>query len=182
MKRDLIRRVVNLPVQKQQTQSQAASQKEEESLLSFVPKGIARSIAEYIAALLPGSILLFAFFVAAEVAVLFLPGGDLLAASFLPVICIMPLLSGVVSTLVLEKLRNKQLTIQRGAMVGAAAGFIGAAVSVVMLAAAALLFQKYAFGSAFGGILFYVILLVVLALETILGAVGGAAVVKFIKE
>jgi hypothetical protein len=168
-------------VQKQQPP--ASSQKEsEESLLSFVPKGMPRSIAEYLCALIPGSILLFAFFVAAEVAVIFLPGGDLLSASFLPVICIMPILSGVVSTLVLEKLRKKPLIIQRGAMVGAAAGFAGALVSVTLLAVAALAFHKYAFGSFVSGLLFYLVLLVLLPVEAVLGALGGAAVVKFIKD
>ena len=170
-----------MPAQKPQPQ-QSPQKEEDESLLSFIPKGMPRSIAEYLAALLPGSILLFSFFLAAEVAVVFLPGGDLLAAAFLPVICIMPLLCGVVSALVLEKLRKKPLTIQRGAMVGAAAGLIGALVSVILLAVVALVFKKYAFGTALVGILFYLVLLVVLAIETILGALGGAALVKFIKD
>ena len=171
-----------MPAQKQQPQ--ATSQKEDEaSMLSSVPKGMPRSIAEYLVALLPGSILLFAFFFAAEVAVLFLPGGDLLSAAFLPVICIMPILSGVVSTLLLEKLRSKPLTMQRGAMVGAAAGLVGALVSVAMLAIGNMLASQHPpFGSMLTGIVFYIALLAILPIETVLGALGGAAVVKFIKD
>ncbi|HIH19052.1 TPA: hypothetical protein HA225_03670 [Candidatus Micrarchaeota archaeon] len=175
--------MVNLPARTTQVQP-SSPKEEEESMLSFVPKGMPRSIAEYLAALLPGSILLFAFFVAAEVAVIFLGegNGNLLALSFLPVICIMPILSGVVSTLVLEKVRNKQLSVKRGAMVGAAAGFVGAFVSVILLSAVALFADKYAFGSALTGVFFYVALLPIIAVETVLGALGGAAVVKVIKE
>jgi hypothetical protein len=178
---------VNLPAQKPQPPHTAQAkpeqqQEDEESFFSFVPAGIFRSIVEYIAALLPGAILLFAFFVAAEALVLFLPGGDLISASFLPVICIMPVLAGVVSTLALEKIRSKALSMQRGAMVGAAAGLIGGVISVLMMAVIAIFFKKLPFGEGISGILFYVILLVVVFLEAVLAALGGALVVQFIKE
>jgi len=166
----------------QQHSGQAKEEKNGESFFSFVPAGILRSIAEYVAAALPGSILLFAFFLAAEALVLFLPGGDLVSASFIPVICIMPLLAGVISTLALEKIRSKPLSVGRGALVGAAAGFAGGAVSAIMLAAIALVFSKYAFGSGISGILFYLMLLAVIFIQVLLGALGGALVVHFIKE
>jgi hypothetical protein len=176
---------MGVAVQKTQPQN-ASGEKEVESMLSFIPAGLGRSVAEYLVALIPGSVLLFVFYLAAESGVLFLGSGksDLLAASFIPVICILPVLCGVVATLVLEKLRKKPLTLQRGATVGAAAGLAGALVSVLMLAVIALLFSdKYPLGETVGkGILFYVVLLVVLVIETVLGALGGALVVKFIKE
>lgn len=180
------RLVVNLTIQKPQPQS-APSKEEGDSVLSFVPKGPARSAAEYFAALLPGTVLLFAFYLAAEVAVVLIGGNNesmasMISTSFIPVICIMPIISGVVSTLVLEKLRKKPLTMKRGAMVGAASGIVGALASVFMLAVVALFAHMYAFGSALTGILFYVVLLVLIPIEGILGALGGAAVVKFIKE
>lgn len=154
---------------------------EPESTLSFIPAGLMRSIAEYLAATIPGAILLFAFFLAAEGAMIFI-GGDLLTIAFLPVICIMPILSGVVSTLILEKLRKKPLTLQRGAMVGAAAGFAGALVSVLMLVLVDVFVHKPPFGSLVTGWLTYVVLLMVLVMDTVLGALGGALVVKFIKD
>lgn len=158
-----------------------AKPEESESVISFVPAGMARSFAEYIIALIPGAVLLFAFFLAAEAAMIFI-GGDLLSIAFLPVICIMPILAGVVSTLVLEKLRKKPLTLQRGAMVGAAAGFGGALISALMMVLVQVFAHKAPFGTLVAGLLVYVVLALVLVIDTILGALGGALVVKFIKD
>jgi len=150
-------------------------------MLSFVPVGMPRSIAEYIAAVIPGAILLFVFFIAAESAMVLIKE-DILAVVFIPVVCIMPILSGAVSTLVLEKLRKKPLTLQRGAMVGAAAGLAGALISVLALAILGMLLKQSPFGGFIKDLLVYVALLAILAIDTVLGALGGAAVVKFIKQ
>lgn len=150
-------------------------------MLSFVPTGMPRSIAEYAVATIPGTVLLFAFFLAAEAAVAVMKN-DLLAVSFLPVICIMPILGGVVSTLVLEKLRSKPLTLKRGAMVGAAAGFLGAAVSSFMLIVGEVVAKVHPFTGALTGVLLVAVLAVVVVVDAVLGALGGALVVKFIKD
>ena len=160
-------------------QKQSAS--DEDSALSFVPAGMPRSIAEYIAALIPGALLLFIFFVGAEAVMMLLPGQDILSVIFLPVVCIMPILAGAVSTLALEKLRSKPLTLKRGAVVGLAAGLVGALFSAVALTVIQLLTQKPPFGSFLSGLLVYVVLLVIIVIDAILGALGGALVVKFIK-
>lgn len=156
-------------------------QEEQESMLSFIPAGIGRSIAEYLAALIPGAVLLFAFFLAAEGAVIVFPEQGFMTLAFLPVACIVPLLSGVVSTLVLEKLRKKPLTVQRGAMAGAAAAFSGALFSAILLVVVKFV-GKAPFGSFVTGWLTYVVLLIIIVIGTVLGALGGALVVKFIKE
>ncbi|MCX6772926.1 MAG: hypothetical protein NTV88_04110 [Candidatus Micrarchaeota archaeon] len=158
---------------------------DQESKLSFIPVGMPRSIAEYFAAMIPGAILLFAFFLAAEAAMMFLGGsnGGILSIAFLPVICIMPILSGVVSTLILEKLRKKPLTIQRGATIGAFAALCGATLSALMLGLIQLFTHKAVFGiSAISGLILVVVLLIVIVIDAILGALGGALVVKFIKD
>jgi hypothetical protein len=149
-------------------------------MLSFVPAGIGRSIVEYIVASFPGALLLFMFFAVAEGALLAVKD-DVLVVIFLPVVCIMPLLSGAVSTLVLEKLRKKPLTMQRGAIVGAAAGMWGALVSSLALAIIQLALKQSPFGGMISGIIVYVALLAIIAIDAVLGALGGALVVKFIK-
>lgn len=153
---------------------------EDDSMLSFVPAGMPRSIVEYIVALIPGALLLFIFFVGAEAAML-LVDQDILAVIFLPVVCVMPILAGAVSTLALEKLRSKPLTLQRGAVVGLAAGFVGSLVSAIALAVIQLLTQKAPFGSFLSGLLVYAVLLVIIVMDAVLGALGGALVVKFVK-
>lgn len=149
-------------------------------MLSFVPEGMMRSIAEYVAALVPGAVLLFAFFIAAQLMVIML--GDILAVSYFLAACIMPILAGVVSTLVLEKLRKKPLTLQRGAMVGAAASIAGAGLSAVALLAISFVAKKPVFGSFLTGFLPYIALAIIVAVDAVLGALGGALVVKFLKE
>ena len=163
-----------MPAQKQ------ASPSDEESILSFVPAGIGRSIVEYIVASIPGAFLLLIFFLAAEGA-LILVKDDVLAVIFLPVVCIMPLLCGAVSTLVLEKLRKKALTLQRGAIAGMVAGFFGSLFSAIILGAASFLTKQPPFGSALSGLLVYAALLAIVAIDTVLSALGGALVVKFVK-
>lgn len=165
---------------------------EQESMLTFVPAGTGRSVAEYIAAMIPGAVLLFAFFLAAEAAMVALgcanpnncpTGGSILPVAFVPVICIMPILAGVVSTLILEKLRKKPLTMQRGATVGAAAGLAGALVSAVLIMIVHLFTSyKQPLGIALPGLFLAVAMLVVVVIDAVLGALGGALVVKFIKD
>jgi hypothetical protein len=140
-----------------------------------------RSIAEYIVAMLPGAILLFAFFVASESTVLFL-GGDSMVVTFLPVVCLMPLLSGAVSTLVLEKIRMKILTLKRGALVGALSGLSGSLVSVLLLLVVFLVGKK-PFGSTIMELPFVLLSFVgIIGICTVLSMLGGVLAAKFIKE
>jgi len=147
-------------------------------MFSFIPAGMARSIVEYLISAIPGAILLFAFFLAAEIATIFLNA----ELSFIPVICAVPILAGVISTLVLEKVRNKPLNFKRGALVGAAAGLFGVLASALMIVLLILLKPQIPpFGSLLNGWIVYVALLLTIFMDTVLGALGGAVVVKFIK-
>lgn len=155
---------------------------QDQSMLSFIPAGMARSIAEYLVAAAAGAIPLFAFFALAQVTRAVFQTIDLIGLAFVPVICIMPIIAGAVGALVLEKLRSKPLTMQRGAMVGAAAGLAGSFVSIVMLAAASVLLGTSPFGFGIVGLVLYALLVAVVGIDLVLGALGGALVVKFVKE
>ncbi len=154
---------------------------DQSSVLSFLPKGIIRSLGEYLVAIIPGSFLLLAFFIAAEGAVFFIEE-DLVVVSFIPVICLLPILAGAVSTLVLEKLRKKPLSFQRGALVGALSCLAGSFISALLLVLIFLFADTLPLGSYVEGILVYVALLAIIAVDTILGALGGVLVVKFVKD
>ncbi|VVB98964.1 Uncharacterised protein [uncultured archaeon] len=153
---------------------------EDSSMLSFIPKGMPRSIAEYLVASIPGALLLFAFFVASEAVVAFVDPN--LAITFIPVICVVPILAGAVSTLILEKVRSKPLTFKRGALIGALAGLDGALISAILLAILSLALHKEPFGTMLTGALVYLVLLVVVVLDAVLGALGGVIVVKFTRD
>jgi hypothetical protein len=150
-------------------------------MLSFLPAGLPRSAAEHLVSALAGSILLFAFFILAEIAMVAVKE-DLLAMVFVPVICIMPILSGAASALVLEKLRRRPLSMKNGVLVGAAAGFFGALLAGFALTAVSLLLKQSPFGGFVKDWLVYVLLLVTLFIDTLFGALGGVLVVKFIKQ
>lgn len=160
---------------------QAPAEEADHSMLSFIPAGLPRSAVEYLVAAIAGAVLLFAFFLLAEMAGIMFKS-DIIAVVFLPVICIMPIISGAISTLLLEKLRSKPLTFQRGAMVGAASGLFGASVSAVMLFAVDMLMSIHPFGSWATGLMLLAILVPIAIVDGLLGALGGALVVKFVKE
>lgn len=141
-----------------------------------------RSIAEYLASIIPGAALLFVFFLAAEGSTLFFGENSLMAATFLPVVCIMPILSGVVSALALERLRAKPLTLQRGALIGFAAGFTGALLSALMLGLVKVALQTPPFGAFLqSGWLSLAAIIAIVLLDSVLAALGGAVASKVIK-
>ncbi len=154
----------------------------QESMLSFVPEGIPRSVAEYVVSAIPGALLLIVFFLATQGIMLMGLSGMVLTVIFVPVVCVVPALAGAISTLVLERLRQKPLTFQRGAMVGAAASILGSLLSSLLLGGIYLATHKPTFGIALPGVITLFALLAIVVVDGVLGALGGALVVKFIKE
>ncbi|MEM4633836.1 MAG: hypothetical protein QW275_01645 [Candidatus Anstonellaceae archaeon] len=150
-------------------------------MLHFIQEGMPRIIAEYTLSIIPGAILLFAFFIAAEATVAVFRR-DVMAVTFLPVICILPLLSGVVSALVLEKVRNREVSMRAGAIAGGLSAFAGSLASSFVLLALDLAIRLHPFGSGITGILLFFVLAVVVAMDTVLGALGGALTAKFLKD
>ncbi|MFA6328351.1 MAG: hypothetical protein WCY41_02820 [Candidatus Micrarchaeia archaeon] len=103
----------------------------------------------------------------------------LMSITFVPVICLLPLLAGALAAIVFEKLRKAPMGIKRGALVGALAGFFGAFTSSIVLLILALL-NKNPLGDAVSSTLMVaVVLFVTIGLDTLLAALGGALVVKF---
>ena len=92
--------MIHLPPQK--SSAQAASQPAVapgDSMLAFVPEGTPRSVAEYIAALIPGAVA-FRIFLRPSLLSFMGQSNSLVSIVFLPVIRIMPILAGVVPPLV----------------------------------------------------------------------------------
>jgi len=151
-------------------------------VLSFLPAGRIRSVAEHLAAAIVGALLLFLFFMASEAAVLFMADTPLMPITFVPVICLLPVLAGALAVIVFERLRKAPLGIKRGALVGALAGFFGSFVSSVPLIVLAIL-NKNPLGAMLSSTLMVALVLVVtIGLDTLLSALGGALVVKFTSD
>jgi len=163
----------------QKPEKQAAEKQGEDSMLKFIPAGMPRIAAEYAISIIVGAVLFFAFFFAAEALMLLNIGGDIMAITFLPVICLLPMLCGAISVLALEKLCNKPVAFKSGAAVAASAGLLGALVSAVF--SFSLTFMKMKpFGSVIAGTLMVAVALIVMVgLVAVLSALGGAIAVKF---
>ena len=148
-------------------------------MLSFLPAGRIRSVVEHLVAAVVGAFLLFLFFMASEAAVLFMADTPLMPITFVPVICLLPILAGALAVIVFEKLRKAPLGIKRGALVGALAGFFGSFVSSVPIIILAIM-NKNPMGEMLSSTLMVVaVLFVTIGLDTLLAAIGGALVVKF---
>jgi len=148
-------------------------------MLSFLPAGKIRSAAEHLVAAMVGALLLFLFFMASEAAVLFMADTPLMPITFVPVICLLPILAGALAVIVFEKLRKASMGIKRGALVGALAGFFGSFISSVPILALAIM-NKNPMGEMLSSTLMVVVVLVItIGLDTMLAAIGGALVVKF---
>lgn len=148
-------------------------------MLSFLPAGRVRGFAEYLVAAMLGALLLFLFFMASEAAVLFMKDTPLMPITFIPVICLLPVLAGALSVIVFEKLRKSQPGMKRGAAVGALAGFFGSFLSSLILLLLSVLGQQ-PLGSAFAPTIYvFLVLAASIGLDTMLAALGGALAVKF---
>ena len=151
-------------------------------MLSFLPAGRIRGAAEYIVAAKVGALLLFLFFMASEVAVIFMADTPLMSVTFVPVICLLPVLAGALAAIVFEKLRKAPTGIKRGAAVGALAGFCGSSFSSFILVVLSVMNMK-PFGDALSSTLAVVaVLLITICIDTVLAALGGALVVKFTSD
>ena len=151
----------------------------EKPILSFLPAGKIRGAAEHLVSAFAGALLLFLFFMASGSVVLFMADTPLMPLTFVPVICLMPILAGALAVIVLEKLRKAPMNIKRGALVGALAGFSGSAASMVILGVLSLLGKQPLGSSLSSPVMAIAVLLISVAIDTIIAALGGALVVKF---
>jgi len=136
-------------------------------------------VAEHLVAAIIGALLLFIFFMASEATVLFMKDTPLMSITFVPVICLLPLLAGALAVIVFEKLRKVQPGIKRGAAVGALAGFFGSLVSSIILLLLSVLGQQPLGASLASTLYVFIVLAISIVLDTLLAAFGGALVVKF---
>ncbi|MCX6771266.1 MAG: hypothetical protein NTX79_04380 [Candidatus Micrarchaeota archaeon] len=136
-------------------------------------------MAEHLVAALAGALLLFLFFMASEAAVLFMKDTPLMSMTFVPVICLLPLLAGALAAIVFEKLRKASMGIKRGAAIGALAGFCGSLLSSIILLLLSVLGQQPLGASLASTLYVFIVLAISIVLDTVLAALGGALVVKF---
>ena len=138
-----------------------------------------RSAAEHLAASIVGALLLLIFFMAAEAAVQLMKDTPLMSITFVPVICLLPVLAGALAVIVFEKLRKAPMGMKRGALVGALAGFFGSLASALPIIILAVLNMNPLGDMLPSTLMVALVLLATIGIDTLLAAIGGALVVKF---
>lgn len=175
-----------MPQAKPQVQAKAQAKTKDVRLpvFSFVPYGIMRDAVELLASALPGAIILFLFMVGVGIPTI-LTNSNWFAAPYIPVTCLLPLVVGMVSPLVLEWARATSLvSLRRGIACSLLSGLIGSILSVIVLFATSAISGLFnMFGPSASGLLPQLVLSVaIIALSTALSTVGGAVLVLFIQR
>lgn len=148
-------------------------------LLSFLPAGPARGFGEIIVSAIPGGALQFIFIVSAAALNIWgaqSMGNELYAAVYLPVVCLLPLVVGAISALVLERVQGTStLNVKGGMLAAALAGLVGALVGAIVIMATGLLKVGKPLGASFNDVTYLVALpLVMAAVAMVMAAIGAA--------
>ncbi len=168
------------------TETNKASMGGGRSLLSFLSPGPVRMIGEFVVAAIPGAILQFIFIVAAVALNIWMSDparaaadtANLYAAVYLPVACLLPLVVGAISTLMLERIRGASTLNLKGGMLAAAlAGLTGALAGAVVIISIGLLMPKLGkpFGTGYNDTMYIIALPILMAVICMVTAVIGAA-------
>ncbi|VVB56958.1 Uncharacterised protein [uncultured archaeon] len=157
-------------------------------MLGFLPAGIVRTIGEVVVTSIPGAILQFFFIVAAAGLNIWGPGGSsgggLYALVYLPVVCLLPLVVGTVSTLVYERVRGTHTAHLKGSVLSSAmSGFLGSLVGALVIVITGLGLKNHPLGTAIDGPLPLVgVSLLIVAVSTVLAALGALVVVGVLNK
>jgi len=153
-------------------------------LFWFLPFGPLRDAAEIALASLPGAAMLILFIlVVGALTINFNTNG--FAASYIPVVCLLPLVVGIVTPLVLERIRGEhRISLRRAILCSCSSGLFGsffASAALILLGVLNPTFKP--FGPSVSGLLPLVFLFVlIVGISTALSAAGGAILVIFIQK
>ncbi len=158
------------------------------SMLKFLPAGIVRDGCEIVLSGIPGAVILAIFIIGTSVLNIYtnLSGpNSWFAATYVPVVCLLPLVVGIVAPLVLERIRGiEMLTLRRSVVASCLSGLLGSLLgSLGLLISGFAVANSKPFGSALTGLpLMVVLVLVLVFISTLLSAIGGAILVLFLSR
>ncbi len=153
-------------------------------LLTFLPAGPVRTIGEIVLSAIPGGALQFIFIVLAAGLNIWgaqSSGNEMYAAVYLPLVCLLPLVVGAISALMLERVRGTTTLQVRGGVIAAAlAGLVGAMLGALVIIATGMLKVGKPLGASFNDITYLVALPLVMVFVTMVMAAIGAALTTVI--
>lgn len=153
-------------------------------LFWFLPFGPLRDAAEILLASLPGAAMLALFIlIVGGLTINFNSNG--FAASYIPVVCLLPLVVGIVTPLVLERIRGEhRISLRRAMICSCASGLSGSFFASAILILLGIFNPSFKpFGPSVGGALPLLFLFaLIVGISTALAAAGGAVLVIFIQK
>ncbi len=153
-------------------------------LLWFLHRGALRSALEIALSALPGAAIISVFLLAVGgLTINFNTNG--FAASYIPVVCLLPVVLGIISPLILERIKGEEhVSLKSGILSAALSGFAGSAGGVLILLIFGMLNSSARpFGPSVVGLPYQLALeFFVVLLSTALSAAGGAILVVFIQK
>ena len=151
-------------------------------MLRFLPGGLVRTISEVLVTSIPGAILQFFFIVAAAGlniwSAISNPGDGPYALVYLPVVCLLPIVVGTVSTLVYERVRGMHAMHLKGSVVSSAmSGFLGSFMGALVIIIAGVAMKVEPLGTSINGPVAVIgVSLLIIAFSTIFAALGAMIV------
>jgi hypothetical protein len=113
-------------------------EKKRVSPLKFIPDGMPRRLAEALLSSIPGMVILCVAIFLVGILNAYQNLGDAKNDSFvlvyIPIICLLPVVVGVIGPLILERIRNIQrLSLKQGVLSSFLSGFVGSTIGAIIL-------------------------------------------------
>lgn len=154
-------------------------------LFRFIKDARIKKVVEVLFSSIPGGVIFLVFIIGTGILnILSSSAGpnNVFAATYLPVVCILPIVVGVIGPLVLEKVRNSQtLSIRGSVLVSFISALTGSFVGSFLLVISGLVGDGF---RPFGGVLepflgtpgLFVALILIVGVSTFLSTLGGALI------
>jgi len=155
-------------------------------VFGFISNSLLRKIIEVLVSSIPGSIVFFIFIVATGILNIFSSSGgesNIFTLTYIPVVCVLPIVIGVIGPLILEKIRaNQNLSLRASVLVSFLSSLAGSFFGAFALVLTGLVGEGF---NPFGGLLDPIIggapglliaMVLIVFISTILSTIGGALI------
>ncbi|MFH0927825.1 MAG: hypothetical protein V1822_04570 [Candidatus Micrarchaeota archaeon] len=160
-------------------------------IFKFIANSTLRKMVEVVFSSLPGTVIFFVFIIGTGLLNIFSSQAgpnNIFAATYLPVVCILPIIIGVIGPLVLERVRSSSsLSLRGSVLVSFISAFIGSFLGSLVLLISGIVSDSFKpFGGIFEPVLgtpgLFVGFLLIVGISTILSTVGGAVIVVLLNR
>ena len=160
-------------------------------IFKFIPHPLLKRAVEILFSSIPGAAIFFVFIIATGMLNIFSSSAgpnNIFAATYLPVVCILPIVVGVIGPLILEKVRSAQsLSLHGSVLVSFISAFTGSFFGALALLITGLVGSNFKpFGGIFEPVLgppgMFVGFLLIVIISTVLSTIGGAIIVVLLNR